>query len=412
MISRSDTYQRMRKLIWVPVGVFASTLFLAYSYSVYLSNKRQLNQIQPAVVSNIQSQYGFFVSEIFLEQWDAVSSRLSELQGQTSVAFPNRPICFSLISTSEFSANTCTLKPHPPPVGKVGLVMGQKNLGTIEYFYDQSFDWLQLFSISFVLALLIAILITFFLIQLISNLMEKHVVEPLLSDVEFKSREAALGVIATQVAHDIRSPLAALQIVLTDVKNISEDRRELIKNAIDRIRHIASDLLLKNKSGKPGETSSKKNNEVLLSLVQSVVAEKSLQLAGTNKIKILLEHAPGTEKELVQVVGAELKRVLSNLINNSVEAINGTGAIRLSLRATREHVELVLEDNGKGIPPDIIPTLFQRGVSYDKADGSGLGLFHANEKMREWSGTLSLSSKIGKGSVVTLKWPRVKLSNG
>jgi signal transduction histidine kinase len=58
-----------------------------------------------------------------------------------------------------------------------------------------------------------------------------------------------------------------------------------------------------------------------------------------------------------------------------------------------QHLLITIEDTGKGIPPQILPKLMQEGESFNKPDGSGLGLYGARVAVDSWKGTIH--SKLG-----------------
>ena len=62
--------------------------------------------------------------------------------------------------------------------------------------------------------------------------------------------------------------------------------------------------------------------------------------------------------------------------------------------------------DGKGIPPEILPKLGQRGQSFNKERGSGLGLYHARTSIERWGGNLELKSTVGVGTTVKLVFPK------
>jgi anti-sigma regulatory factor (Ser/Thr protein kinase) len=113
-------------------------------------------------------------------------------------------------------------------------------------------------------------------------------------------------------------------------------------------------------------------------------------------------HDDNVSFTLVNPVG--LKRVLSNLIDNSVDAMD-SGTIVISLKQLGGHVHLSVIDTGKGIPADVLPKLGSKGFSYNKTNGSGLGLFHAIQSVEYWKGMLSIESWAGKGTTVTVRLP-------
>src|SRR5262249_1428615 len=68
--------------------------------------------------------------------------------------------------------------------------------------------------------------------------------------------------------------------------------------------------------------------------------------------------------------------------------------------------ELSVEDNGRGIARQLIPRLGQKGQSFDKPTGHGLGLYHARTHIERWGGALHVTSKIGVGTKVKLTLPK------
>jgi FixJ family two-component response regulator len=97
--------------------------------------------------------------------------------------------------------------------------------------------------------------------------------------------------------------------------------------------------------------------------------------------------------------------VLSNLINNAVEAISDTGKIVIELSLIDSFVELKVIDNGCGISQELLSKVF-RGASFGKVDGSGLGLPHAKQTIEHFKGDIRIDSVIGEGTVVTLHIPK------
>lgn len=226
-------------------------------------------------------------------------------------------------------------------------------------------------------------------------------------------RDAAIGRVAAQVAHDIRSPLAALEVAASDASQLPEDKRLLIGSAIDRIRDIANSLLDRHRSyaagsgmNGPQTTSAELPPQLLSSLIEPVASEKRLQLRSDSRIEIELTFDSSSYGIFSAVQPAEFKRLVSNLINNSVEAFgSGRGVLTVSLRARDGRAVMEVRDSGKGIPSDILAKLGQRGETHGKAGGTGLGLFHARTSAEAWGGSLAIESEVGKGTTVTVSLP-------
>jgi signal transduction histidine kinase len=220
-------------------------------------------------------------------------------------------------------------------------------------------------------------------------------------------KEKAKFELASQVAHDIRSPLAALDSVVGNSARLPEEDRALIRSAVSRINDIANGLLARNRKGRPspGEET---RARMLSSLVEALIAEKRMQFQSKAGIAIRCELGAEPGGLFAAVQPTEFKRALSNLINNAVEALGDEGEVRVSLIAERERLRLEIRDTGKGIPPDVLAALGKRGETHGKADGTGLGLHHARAAAAAWGGSLELRSGVGRGTTVTLILPRAQ----
>ncbi|MBC7740991.1 MAG: HAMP domain-containing histidine kinase [Bdellovibrionaceae bacterium] len=230
--------------------------------------------------------------------------------------------------------------------------------------------------------------------------------------------EAELGRLATQIAHDIRSPLSTLNIILSTLNEIPDEQMGIMKLATSRINDIASELLLMNRKAiKSSNDLSKLNGAIpstsvidrektsVLLVLENIISEKQVQLK--NSVSIKLEKELCTAEEAYAYCNSlELGRLISNIINNSVEAIsNNNGLITISIKSYSKKVLISIRDNGVGVPSDFMDRIGQRGFSYKKNSlivGNGLGLHHAREKINSWGGKLEISSSEGIGTMVEL----------
>jgi len=233
---------------------------------------------------------------------------------------------------------------------------------------------------------------------------------------QFESSKA-MSDMAAQVAHDIRSPLAALDAALKDTEELPEKKRIMVRHAVNRIRDIANNLLEKNrqqaKTGSAAGSSAAATGEIqdtrlLSSLIDPVVTEKRLQFESKPGITIDFELMRESYGLFAKIQPVEFRRIISNLVNNAVEVLGDKGRVSVGLAYSAEDIILTVADNGKGIPPEILAKLGQKGETHGKAGGSGLGLFHARSTVENWGGSLGIASEVGKGSTVTIKLPKAE----
>ncbi|MGK5082577.1 HAMP domain-containing sensor histidine kinase [Bdellovibrionota bacterium FG-1] len=227
---------------------------------------------------------------------------------------------------------------------------------------------------------------------------------------------AAISAVAHQVAHDIRSPLAALDNVISSANALPEDDRILVRTAVNRIKDIANNLIDKNRelrTTKPtqGATAAPSATEptttqLLSSLIDPLISEKRMQFRSKIGVEIDGRIDEASYGLFAKIQPTEFKRVLSNLVNNAVEVLGERGSVALTLQSRGNDIEITVRDNGKGIPPEVLAKLGQRGETHGKEGGSGLGLFHARTSVESWGGKLKIESQVGKGTTVVVTLPR------
>lgn len=202
--------------------------------------------------------------------------------------------------------------------------------------------------------------------------------------------------IANQVAHDIRSPLTALDVSLLSAESLPEERRVLARAAIARIKEVANNLLKRSAA-----VESELVKQPVVTHVEDIVNEKRVQY---HDRKIKFDVIYDNQASLAQpyIHAPTFKRILSNLIDNSVDAIDSElGIVEVKVNTNQDSLIINLSDNGLGVHPTLIPRLGTRGCS-TKESGHGLGLYHAITTLKNWGANLEITSEYGAGTVVKI----------
>lgn len=220
--------------------------------------------------------------------------------------------------------------------------------------------------------------------------------------------------VSQQVAHDIRSPMAALKVTMQHMAAVPEEQRVLIRNAVQRIDDIVNDLAGRRErlegyhfsfSEVDAAIGMGSTTQLLSALIETLVSEKRFQYRGRLGVEISAALGDATYGVFALIQAVEFKRLLSNLINNAVEALSDAGRVTVRLSKLSSEAMITVQDTGKGIPPDRLPQLAQRGATFEKAGGSGLGLYHAKTTVEAWGGELAIASEVGTGTTVTMRFP-------
>lgn len=218
-----------------------------------------------------------------------------------------------------------------------------------------------------------------------------------------RERMASLGQMAANVSHNLRNPLSSmktvLQVQLEDPDLPVNVRRDstLVVGEIDRMSTKLTQLL---RYAKP-----------------SVGGQRVAAVALANQTAVLFRHDADTRNvrfeferpthEIYALASDEaLNEILSNLIVNAIEAQTAGGRVRLSLSRYEGRLEIVVEDGGPGISPELRAKIFQPYFT-TKPSGTGLGLSIVARRVEEIGGTISCESPVrhGKGTRFRLMLP-------
>lgn len=235
---------------------------------------------------------------------------------------------------------------------------------------------------------------------------------------EEKQRLEGLAIfasVAKQVAHDIRSPLSALNMLIGHYKNIPEEQKEIIQQVVLRINGIADDLLNESKntsrpSAVTSTTTKTEQNYKILPALKTLITEKNLEFKDIPGVDVVPRFNNTPEEVEVAIPDKSIQRILSNLINNSVEAITDNGMIFIEVQVKAQTLIISVIDFGKGIPPDVLEKLNRKeflshGKEHSKKSGSGIGLESAYSDLQKVGGNLKIESKLEVGTRVTIELP-------
>ncbi len=243
---------------------------------------------------------------------------------------------------------------------------------------------------------------------------------------EWQRAEAELlSEIADQVAHDIRSPLAALHTIEECSDDLSAEERFLIRGSISRIQRIADSLLSFSGLRSERQRSQITESISIQELLQESVAEKRLECASREltEIKIIENYLGNGIQDAthiasdriiaksslrVQAQAVELQRLISNLLNNAIEAIGTNGQVAIELFERDKQIQIKIIDDGCGISAQDLKKLANRGFSSGKRNGFGLGLYHAKKWIHSWGGKIRFESVVGSGTTISIQLPKAR----
>lgn len=219
--------------------------------------------------------------------------------------------------------------------------------------------------------------------------------------------------IANQVAHDIRSPTAALLFIAKGCAEIPERDRLAMREAATSINDIANNLLVRYKKPEDIEVIEKDSDtqDILVSAcLLELLTEKKFQYHDRS-IKFDYDFSSGTHFAFIKVKLSAFRRAISNIVNNAVDALGEKLGNRVVLRleANDTALNVIVEDNGKGMPPEIVEKIMANiAVTAGKKDGHGIGLTQVRETLQAYQGRMDIDSRLEEGTKIILTFPRIK----
>ncbi|MCX7880623.1 MAG: ATP-binding protein [Ignavibacteria bacterium] len=219
-----------------------------------------------------------------------------------------------------------------------------------------------------------------------------------------------LGQLSASLVHEIRNPLAAVNLNLQLLQrniSVSSDLFTYINNALQGVERISRiiDVTLSFSRATPTQEERIKVNELIaktIELLNHLFKKKNVRL-NLNLQNDLPEISADSK---------QLQQILINLITNAYDAIDELGCISIKT-FTEEDPEtegkfvcVTIEDNGVGISEEDLSKIFNPFFT-KKPHGTGLGLSITQKLLYQYNGTIEISSQVGVGTKITTKFPQI-----
>ncbi len=216
------------------------------------------------------------------------------------------------------------------------------------------------------------------------------------------------------VSHELRTPLTNIKgytETLLTIEDIDKETERQFLGVVcgeaDRMTRIVKDLLTLSRLDY-NRMEMKMERMDLRAL--ALEAQRSMEITAKNQSITITETMPGRMPH-IYADRERIEQVLINIISNAVKYNKPNGSITISGGWNDSSVYIVVEDTGIGVPAEDIPRVFERFYRVDKArsresGGTGMGLSIAREIVESHGGEITFDSELGKGSRVTVIFPR------
>lgn len=236
------------------------------------------------------------------------------------------------------------------------------------------------------------------------------------SEKKFKELNATKDKFFSIIAHDLKNPFNDLigftQLLSTNIHKYDKDKIEQFVQIIHHSSKLAYGLLENLLEWSRTQTGTLKYRPETIDLKN--IVQENLDLLHSNaqnkNINIISEIV---KSNLVYADRNMIHTIVRNLLSNAIKYTHNGGYVKLTSRALKDFIEIIIEDNGVGIDEKNIQKLFRIDESYttagtQKEKGTGLGLILCKEFVEKNGGEIKINSKPNKGSIFSFTLPTKK----
>lgn len=215
-----------------------------------------------------------------------------------------------------------------------------------------------------------------------------------------QTRLAAIGQVSASIAHELRNPLGSVRNAVYILKRRVPEGQDkwrqylgIIDEEVSTADRIISELLEMSRLKKLFKCSTD---------LAEAVREAFDQIEPGNRISCQCRLTP--DPFMVSADPSQLRQVLSNLMLNSIEAMNGSGQITVDARRDKKFDIITFRDSGQGIRPDMRKRIFEPLFTMNPT-GTGLGLTICRQIIEQHGGTIELTETKSPGTAMMIRLP-------
>jgi signal transduction histidine kinase len=220
-------------------------------------------------------------------------------------------------------------------------------------------------------------------------------------------RMATVGRLSLKVAHEVRNPIAAIELNAELVGDLVKERGgsdmeeaatlvTAIREQVSALDALTEEYLAFARFPRP-QYDEDSVNEMVAALVEFVRPVAARQGS-------LVEATTDQAVPPMAIDRTLLRQAILNLVKNGLEALGRGGKLTVGTRRVDDQVEIAIRDTGSGVAPDVGKRLFEQFFT-TKPEGTGLGLYISRQIIEEHGGTLRWESAPGAGTTFTASLP-------
>ncbi len=238
------------------------------------------------------------------------------------------------------------------------------------------------------------------------------------SRILLSENAASLGRLAAALSHELNSPMGALTSAVDTLLLLAAKQATSPPSEHERLVRLQADLRrsvqesaqrLREIVGRMQRFTNLDRAEVQQIDLNGLLSDVCAIVQPRDAPKVAVELNLSAVPPLV-CRPQQLSAVFSGVLSNAIGALDSSGRIKISTRRSEEAVEVEIRDNGRGVAPEQLRTIFDPGfrVSEDRVSTGNWSMFSARQIVREHGGEIRIESTQGQGTTVTVTLPCVR----
>ena len=230
----------------------------------------------------------------------------------------------------------------------------------------------------------------------------------LMQKMLMNERLVMIGQLISGLSHDLRNILTKFENGIYFIESGLEEKdieeikigKDILKKEYTKLKEFVLSMIDYSREREISIEEVNLNSIIddVISYFETIAKEKG----------ILIKKEYDENLKIVRVDRYRIERMLSNLIQNSIDAVEeNKGIIKIKTKGDNGSFKIIVEDNGCGIPEKNIDKIFDIFFTTKGSRGTGFGLAIVQKIVKEHNGKIEVSSKVGEGTIFTIILPRL-----
>lgn len=400
---------RLHRVMILPIVVMVLTINAVFVVSWYFERRSEEDTLETHIVTTLKGHSTYLSREIFFDRAAAVTDRLSEIVSTTAWNPDKLParLCLHLVFDPEFNrrqpesicsdgaVENITLESLTSS-RSIALEVADKRAADLYYELTLKSNFGSLIPPKLFWSMSLGILAAIIAYLALFRRLNVNLIQPAHRRIVKAEKIAGIAQFMQTVAHDIRGPLSLMRTIIRnlDESEIKAKTKNDLLTVVDRELGQVNNMLADVMAIGPIKPKHDPVSPVKI-LANALIHSSVLRERRGITFSYDFMHA-----KQIAVEESKVMRVVGNIIDNAMQAVDSAGSIRVATRneISSGHVEFCINNTGSPIAAEDLDKVFDAFFTKGKSGGTGLGLASAKTIVEAYGGRIWCESDANKGT--------------